>query len=183
MAAKTRLKREEWLAQALETLAREGNAKLRIDAICRALGVTKGSFYWHFRDRSDFQRSIIEYWSTEFTEDLIEKISEFGEDAKDRLLQLMELLLDKDYAKYDVSVRAWAAQEPQLADLVRQADEQRLAFVGSLFAEMGFSGAELEMRTRLFVVYHSLEGSLFKREEPDQRYELMKRRHALLTRP
>ncbi len=50
-------------------------------------------------------------------------------------------------------------------------------------SDMGFSGAELEMRTRLFVVYHSMDLGLFDREEEDERYELIKRHHALPTRP
>ena len=136
-----RLSREEWLSQALEILAREGNAKLRVDAICKALGVTKGSFYWHFRDRRDFLRSLIEYWSTAFTTVGIDAIQGLQGDARERLFGLMKLLHDAGYPRHDVSVRALAAQEPELAEIVRNVDRQRLAYVRSLFAEMGFSGA------------------------------------------
>lgn len=178
-----RLSREEWLSQALDILTREGNAKLRVDAICKALGVTKGSFYWHFRDRMDFLRSLIEYWSTAFTTVAIERLRRLEGDARDRLLGLMKLLHEVGYPRHDLSVRALAAQEPELAELVRRTDRQRLAFVRSLFAEMGFSGAELEMRTRLFVVYQSLELGFFDNVSEERYQEMMKRRHALLTRP
>lgn len=183
VAAKPRLTREEWLARALELLARRGNAKLRVDAICNALGVTKGSFYWHFRDREDFQHNLVEYWRTNFTSRPIEALRTLKSDARDRLWSLMTALHEQGYPRYDVSVRAWAAQDPHLAELVRKVDDERLDFVRSLFAEMGFSGADLEMRTRLFVVYHSMEPGLFEKEPEAQHLDLMKRRHALLTRP
>ena len=57
-----RLSKEEWLARALEVLGKKGAGELTIESLARHLGVTKGSFYWHFRDRADFFRQLIEYW-------------------------------------------------------------------------------------------------------------------------
>lgn len=62
-----RLTREEWLAKALEVLARKGVAGMRIDALSKALGVTKGSFYWHFKNRDDFTKNLLDYWMSAFT--------------------------------------------------------------------------------------------------------------------
>ena len=93
----------------------------------------------------------------------------------------MELLFEKGFARYDVPIRAWAAQEPAVARRVRRADQQRLRFVGSLFAEMGFTGVELEVRTTTFVIFHSMElqtgGSMKTRRR------LLRARHAFFTRP
>ncbi len=52
------LSRKEWLEKALSIVSREGAAKLRINNLVAEVGVTKGSFYWHFKDREDFVRSL-----------------------------------------------------------------------------------------------------------------------------
>ena len=69
-----RLSKEEWLARALEVLGRKGAGELTIESMARHLGVTKGSFYWHFKDRADFFRQLIEYWDEHFTQTVIVEI-------------------------------------------------------------------------------------------------------------
>ena len=178
-----KLSREKWLSRSLEVLSREGKAKLRIDALTQSLGVTKGSFYWHFRDRADFVKCLAEYWAKSSTDQVVDMLSPFKGDASDRLFRLMEHLIRKDFARYDLAMRAWAAQEPEVAKIVKKVDEQRYAFVRSQFAELGFKGQELEMRSRTFVVFHSLElGSSASGTKKD-RLRLLKRRHAFFTRP
>ena len=80
-----------------------------------------------------------------------------------------------------VPIRTWAAQEPAVARMLRRADRERLRFVGSLFAEIGFTGLELEMRTTTFVVFHSMEfptgGSMKTRRR------LLRARHASYAVP
>ena len=178
-----RLNREEWLSRALEILSGEGKAKLRIDLLTKSLGVTKGSFYWHFRDRADFVKSLAEYWAKYSTDQVIEEVNQSQDTASDRLLKLMDFLCRKDFGKYDVSMRAWAAQEPEVARIVKKVDKQRYAFVRSIFVELGFKGQELEMRTRTFVVFHSLELGSFARGTKKERLKLLKLRHAFFTRP
>ncbi len=178
-----RLNREEWLSRALEVLSKEGKAKLRIELITKSLGVTKGSFYWHFKDRADFVKSLAEFWAKYSTDQVIKEINQSRGAANDRLLNLMDFLCRKDFGKYDVSMRAWAAQEPEVARIVKKVDEQRFTFVRSLFVELGFKGQELEMRTRTFVVFHSLELGSFARGTKKERLKLLKRRHAFFTRP
>jgi hypothetical protein len=65
--------------------------------------------------------------------------------------------------------------------MVKKVDDYRLDYVRSLFAEIGLKGDDLEMRTRTFVVYHSLESGLFSRISQKQQLKLIKLRHALLT--
>jgi AcrR family transcriptional regulator len=176
-----RLTREQWLATALEVVARQGGANLRIRDLVAQLGVSTGSFYWHFKGRDDFVASLVDYWEKAFTSRVVVEMEDFEGDASQRLLKLMELLLEKGFARYDVPIRAWAAQEPAVARMLRKADRQRLRFVGSLFAEMGFTGVELETRTSTFVVFHSMEflngGSMKSRRR------LLRARHAFFTRP
>ena len=76
---KTRLNRKEWLAQAITVLSQDGQARLRIDRLCEQLGVTKGSFYAHFRNRADFVEKILKYWSEEFTKSVNATLDEMKE--------------------------------------------------------------------------------------------------------
>ncbi len=178
-----RLTRNEWLSRALDVLSKEGNAKLRIDILTKNLGVTKGSFYWHFKNRADFVKCLAEYWAKYSTVQVIEEINQSQDTASDNLLRLMDFLCRKDYGKYDISMRAWATQEPEVARIVKKVDKQRFTFVRSMFAELGFKGQELEMRTRTFVVFHSLELGSFARGTKKERLKLLKLRHAFFTRP
>jgi len=178
-----RLSREEWLLLALEALAKEGQAMLRVDRLSKKLGVTKGSFYWHFKGRDDFVMALPDYWSTEFTKRVVKEIDRVKGDAEHRLFELMKLLNKEKLVRYDVAVRGWASQEPKVAKVVKKVDEQRLSYIRSIFADMGFRGRQLEMRTRIFVVFHSMELGLFDRGTEEKRYKLLKLRHKFFTRP
>ncbi len=170
----TRLSRDEWLARALGILATEGQAKLRVEAICAALGVTKGSFYWHFKDRDDFVCGLTRYWSDQFTDPVIAQVAQSANDAGERLKVLLYAVSDGGFARYDVSIRAWAAQDPDLvAAMVRHVDERRLAFVGSIFAELGFEGDEIGMRARACIAYLSFESSFLVKSTDDDRHNML----------
>jgi AcrR family transcriptional regulator len=178
-----RLTREQWLSTALEVVARQGGAKLRIRDLVGRLGVSTGSFYWHFRGRDDFVASLVDYWGKEFTSRVAEHVANVEGDARQRLLELMEYLLEHDVPRYDVAFRAWAAQDPAVARRVRRVDQQRLRVVRSLFEEMGFSGTELEMRTSTFVVFHSLELGFLTRASKKERRRYLRARHSFFTKP
>ncbi|QLH39126.1 MAG: TetR/AcrR family transcriptional regulator [Defluviicoccus sp.] len=170
----TRLSRDQWLAQALDILATEGQAKLRIEAICKALGVTKGSFYWHFKDRDDFVRSLVLFWSEQFTDPVMSRVSQSADDAGERLRSLLRVVSEGGYARYEVSIRAWAAQDPHLvAVIVRDVDARRLAFVASLFTELGFAGPQADMRARASIAFLSFEAAILVKS-PDEDRSVMR---------
>ena len=142
-----RLTREVWLEKALEVLRHEGNAGLRIDHFTHLLGVTKGSFYWHFKDRSDFRNAILDYWDQIYTKRVTAKAEAGGGDAGERLRRAIELVTREDLSGYDEPIDGWAAHEPDIAARVRKVYKFRYNYIRSLFAEMGFKGADLETRT------------------------------------
>jgi AcrR family transcriptional regulator len=176
-----RLGREDWLAHALEAIAKEGGGVLTIEKLVARLGVSRGSFYWHFRDRADFVRQLVDYWAELFTREVSREVADAREDAEEGLLRLAELIVSRRLARYDIAVRAWALHDPVAARGVRKVDEYRLQIVRSLFEEMGFAGEELETRARTFVVYYSLELGLFSRMSRKDQLAQVRRRHRLLT--
>jgi len=150
---KERLSRQVWLQRALELLSREGESRLRIDAICKALGVTKGSFYWHFKSRGDFIQSMLEYWAEIYNKRVARTAEERGGKALHRLRYVFDLVLKENLSKYDVAFDAWAAREPGIAGLVQKVYKLRRDYVGSLFRELGFRGIDLETRTVSFLSF------------------------------
>lgn len=180
---KKKLTRAKWLEIALEILIKEGNAKLRIDHLVQCLGVTKGSFYWHFKDRDDFIISLVEHWAKVSTLVVVEHIKQVQGSAEERLLELMQFIVINDLTRYDIAVRAWALMEPQVAHIVKKTDKRRLDYIRNLFAEMGFEEKEVEMRARTLVTFHAMEHGLLVKKTEGERLELLQLRHAMLTRP
>ena len=182
MATKKNLTKKKWLELALDILVIEGNTNLRIDHLVQCMGVTKGSFYWHFKDRAEFIRNLLEYWAEVSTEVVVEHMSEIQGSAEVRLFELMRFITRKDLTRYDIAIRAWALMEPQVAYIVKNTDEQRISFIQNLFQEMGFEGQEMEMRANTLVTVHAMEHGLLIKRTTEERLEMLKLHHEMLTR-
>ena len=182
LATKKNLTKKKWLELALDILVIEGNTNLRIDHLVQCMGVTKGSFYWHFKDRAEFIRNLLEYWAEVSTEVVVEHMSEIQGSAEVRLFELMRFITRKDLTRYDIAIRAWALMEPQVAYIVKNTDEQRISFIQNLFQEMGFEGQEMEMRANTLVTVHAMEHGLLIKRTTEERLEMVKLHHEMLTR-
>ena len=176
------MNREEWLMAALEEVSRKGGAKLRIHRLVKSLGVTKGSFYWHFKNREDFVHSLVAFWAEHTTGQVMKRTDQVQGNAQERLLGVMKIIFTEGLDKFELPMRAWAAEEPQVAPIIREVEARRLAYIRALFAEMGFQGQDLEMRTRLFICYACGEHVFFTRENPATQQQTIIAVHALLTR-
>ncbi len=176
-----RLSRADWGEAALEVLYSEGIGRVSIVRIARDLGVTSGSFYWHFKDRNDLLRSLLDFWVHSQTEAFFEKVEQFEGTPAERLLKLMEMLTLGEEGRYEVAIRAWAGFDDMAAEVVRGTDKRRIEFLRSIFHELGFKGNEAEMRARLFVYSQLAEPSILWREPKSKRKEILRLRHKLLT--
>jgi len=174
--------KNNWLALALEVLAEEGRANIEIDYLAKKLGVTKGSFYAHFSTRRDFVASVAFYWANTLTSTVLDNLSKTDKKGEEQLLLLMQTIKEYKLDKYDSVMRAWALDEPLVAEQVETVDKVRFEYIKSVFAEMGFTGDELETRSMIFQVYHSLsiamQGSFFQKN----RFKHEKLRHQFFTR-
>jgi len=176
-----RLSRETWLAKALDVLA-EKPEHLRIDELAERLGVSKGSFYWHFENRSDFIWAMAEFWRDRSTVNIAEALARIRSSAEDRLYTLMTQLLEERAGQYDLALRAWARHEPSILPVIREVDEIRHSRVEGLFLEMGFDSAEARMRTRVFVTFHALEEAMTAQLSRKKALAELELRHAFFIR-
>ncbi len=177
-----RLSRDDFLARALEVLSTEGESKLRIDRLVEAIGVTKGSFYWHFENRADFVHSLAEYWEHWSTDSVIEELDGAADDPKTVLLKIHEIVSRDDLVRYDLVMRAWATHEPEVARIVKSVDRTRFEFVRRQFQRLGYRGRELDVRTRAFVVTASLWPVINRDESRKLRLKRLRAVLDLLTR-
>ncbi len=170
----------KWLSHALDVLAAEGVQGVRIERLARDLGIAKAGFYWHFRDRNDLLQGILDYWALEFTAVVTKDTNLHEVAAERRLYGAMIRILEDDLAKYDLAIRDWAMRDDNAAETLQIVTQSRLDFAREVFSELGFRGRQLEMRTRLFVCYHSWETAMFGDLSMDERRKMLRLRHKLL---
>ena len=130
----------------------------------------------------DLFTQLLDYWMHEYTEVVIGKIQHSHLDTKQKLLGVMEMIEEYDLAKYDLAIVNWAKNDLHAEAAVGNVYKMRLDFIRSIFTEFGFVADETEMRTRLFVCYHSWQNSIYKDLDPQKKAQLRKRQLALLTR-
>lgn len=136
--ATRRLAPEDWIHAAMEGLLKQGAKGLRIAYLARELGVTPGSFYWHFRDRDEFRDRVLQHWMNQMIVRAARLAGRAGKGAA-QLRTLPDILVDRRLPDYDAAMRTWALTEPAVADAVARADAMRIRRVGGMFEEAGFS--------------------------------------------
>lgn len=171
----------QWLGAALEAFAKGGLSAVQIEDLARSLGIAKSGFYWHFTGRPDLLHEMLDYWVNELTEVVTSNEELLNLEPKHRMLTIAEMVLERELGRYDMAFRQWALQDEEVARVVKKVNDIRLGFLRKAFSELGFTGDDLEVRTMLFVCYHTWELSMF-REIPRKRLRaLISKRLDLLT--
>jgi AcrR family transcriptional regulator len=162
-ASVSKLGRAEWIEAGLTVLAESGVEAVRVEPLAKRMQVTKGSFYWHFKDRQDWLMAIVAQWVEIDTNQIIEQVNQINADPQTKLLELFELTIADDElnpsladGSIENAIRAWAMTDPQMASVLQQVDRRRLEYTKNLFLEIGFSEPEALVRARL--AYYSLVG-------------------------
>jgi len=171
----------EWLAAGLKALSEQGVASLTIEGLAKTLGIAKAGFYWHFKNRDDLLRQMLDYWTHEVTEIISQNPEVIALEPVSRLTTTAEMILDYDLTRFEIAIRQWALQDQYAARAVKQVNRKRLDFIRSALSELGFTGDDLEMRTMLFVCYQTWESTMFREISRKRRRELITKRVELLT--
>lgn len=151
--ARQQLDREAWLAGALELLREGGVDAIRVEPLAVRLGVTKGSFYWHFRNRQDLLASLPPFWAERQTGPVLATGMAASGGPVAKLRAVAEYLGREDPDRYDNAMRAWAQFDETVAETVRAIDRRRLAFAMDLFETAGLTPDDAEIRARLFYFF------------------------------
>ena len=151
MSAPTRTPRNSWIEEGLRALAAGGPDAVRIELLARALGVTRGGFYWHFGDRRALLEEILDTWERVSVDEVIERVESEGGDAKAKLRRLSAIAASSDEPlRIDLAVRDWARREQTVAKRLRRVDNRRMDYMRSLFGAFCPDKDDVEARCMLF---------------------------------
>ena len=164
-AGRTALTPEVWIEAATEVLVDQGIDHVRVDVLAQRLDVTRGSFYWHFRDRDDLLARVLQAWRERNTEQLTLRLRRADTDPAVRLRDLMSLpqrgRSAVRAARIELAIRAWARRDPTARQAVDEADASRMAYQVQVFTELGFTPDEA--RHRAFLLYgHQIAEALLQ---------------------
>jgi AcrR family transcriptional regulator len=178
---KKRVSKGEWLDAALDILTHEGIEGVRVEILADRLGISKSGFYWHFSDRDDLYRQLLEAWEHEMTAVITENPEINQGPVAKRLEKIMRTITDYELGQAEASIFVWSQRDARVRKVMNRVNKERLGFLRALFEELGFEGDELDMRTQLFAVYAANEYSFLHHLPKSKRNRLLKRRIRLLT--
>jgi len=141
------LSTKDWLDQGLKALAASGFTALKAEPLAKAMGVSRGSFYWHFADIAAYHAAILKHWRDIAAEQIIadvERASQGG-NGLERLLRRVfgeRLVLEQ-------AVRGWATLEPVARVAVQAIDRRRLSYVESLLQQSGLPADVARARAQI----------------------------------
>ena len=174
------LTREDWIRGALELLSTAGVEGVKIVRLAERLGVTSGSFYWHFKNRRELLDALLDYWAREMTDAAIEAAKRVEGPPKERIWQLMNQVMDDGLARFDLAIWHWAQSDAAAKTAFQRSVANRFEFAIWMFREAGFSKSQAEARGRLMVVYMMGESTLIP-DAPGKRKELLGLKYEILT--
>lgn len=150
---------------ALDRLLDEGADNVKVERLAHDLGVTKGSFYWHFKDRSDLLWQIAAFWEERQRKYLQSLIDTNHQTPEERLKALFDFIEIKDN-RHDIAMRLWARSADWVDDQVAEIDRLRLEYCESIFHDMGFNENAARLRAHL-VYYYQVAEQTVSFKEPD----------------
>lgn len=152
-----RLSSNDWLDAGLKALAKSGFTALKADTLAKSLGVSRGSFYWHFPDVAAFHAAILRRWREVALENIIEAV-ESG--PNDRLRALFSRAFQAD-SRLETAVRAWATADAQAKAVVEAVEAERLRYLQRLLIAAGVEARLASIRARIInwtYLGHALSG-------------------------
>ena len=173
---------EDWLKLALDTLDNEGIHKVNVEYLARQLKVTKGSFYWHFKNRETLLKEMLNYWTETLTTDVIQRSRQNSKDAKETLFKLMTIITEEKVGRYEAAIRIWAMHDEMANASLHKIDAQRLKYITSVFTDIGFTKADAELRARMMLYYQVAEQVIFLSDSKEKRKKLLQQHFTFLTR-
>src|SRR5690554_2132307 len=147
MEKRPRLTRSDWLLAGFRALTEEGAAALKAEPMARRLGTTKGSFYWHFADVPDFHREMLAFWSETATSHIPDALAD-QPTAVARLRRLGQIIAGRGHPTLgdlpvEPAIRAWARENPLVADRLAGVDSARVKHLADLLSEVGITNPEM----------------------------------------
>ncbi|MFF0423331.1 TetR/AcrR family transcriptional regulator [Streptomyces sp. NPDC004520] len=146
-----RTPRERWVEEGLTVLADGGPDAVRVEALAKRLGVTKGGFYGYFADRDALLAAMLDTWEREATDQVIERVRRDGDGDPRALITLAGMLtFSGDRLRpIDLAVRDWARRDEDVAARLRRVDNRRMELLREMIGTFCADPDEVEARSLL----------------------------------
>jgi AcrR family transcriptional regulator len=146
----TRTPRDRWIEQGLQALAAGGPDAVRVEALAKELGVTKGGFYGSFADRNALLEAMLDTWERESTDEVLDRVEREGGDPRTRIQRAGVLTFSSDrLLPIDLAVRDWARRDEAVAERLRRVDDRRMALLREMIGTFCPDADEVEARSLL----------------------------------
>jgi AcrR family transcriptional regulator len=146
MAPPTRTPRAAWIEAGAAALAGGGPDAVRIEPLAKSLGVTRGGFYGHFKDRDALLVAILDTWERAATDEVQEQVERRGGDARTKIRRAGALTFSKRLLPLELAIRDWSRRDPAVAERLRGVDNRRMEYLRSLFGTLCADPDEVEAR-------------------------------------
>ena len=148
--APARTPRSAWVDEGLRALAAGGPEAVRVEALAKALGVTKGGFYWYFDDRSALLDELVGAWERISVDEVIDRVESEPGDEREKLGRLFAIAAaGTRLLRIDLAVRDWSRHDRRVAARLRRVDNRRMDYMRSLFGAICEDPDEVEVRCAL----------------------------------
>ncbi|MET9804867.1 helix-turn-helix domain-containing protein [Streptomyces sp. NPDC006368] len=142
-----RTPRDRWVEEGLRALAEGGPDAVRVEALAKRLGVTKGGFYGYFADRDALLDAMLDSWERESTDEVIDRVEREGGDPKTKIQRAGMLTFSSDrLLRIDLAVRDWARRDEAVAERLRRVDNRRMALLREMIGTFCSDPDEVEAR-------------------------------------
>jgi AcrR family transcriptional regulator len=146
----TRTPRDRWIEEGLQALAAGGPDAVRVEALAKKLGVTKGGFYGSFADRDALLEAMLDAWERESTDEVIDRIEREGGDPRTKIQRAGVLTFSSDrLLPIDLAIRDWARRDEAVAERLRRVDNRRMALLREMIGTFCSDADEVEARSLL----------------------------------
>ncbi len=150
-----KIKREAWIHEAFSALADAGVEGIKVESLAKRLKVTKGGFYWHFKNRNELLDELLQHWQQGRVDTISQQVDS-DKPATEILSYLLDIYTDQTNPRgkaIELAVRDWARNSEQVGTIVKAVDKVRLEAVAGLFLRLGLNSGEAFSRAYLFYSY------------------------------
>ncbi|MFH8565689.1 TetR/AcrR family transcriptional regulator [Streptomyces sp. NPDC017988] len=145
-----RTPREKWVEEGLRALAAGGPDAVRVEALAKALGVTKGGFYGYFANRRALLDAMLDAWERECVDDVLDRVEREGGDPREKVRLAGRLTFSGDrLLPIDLAVRDWARRDEAVAERLRRVDNRRMQLARDAISTFCSDPDEVEARSLL----------------------------------
>ncbi len=177
---KPTLHRDAWLKKALDVLFSHGISSVKVEILARELAVTKGSFYWHFKNRDELLHQVVDWWRDNQKTFITRLDVTHITDAPNLIKSVIDFTHHTDDSRHDVAMREFARFDRYAAEAVAEIDRRRIEYLYELFKAAHFEPAEALLRAQALYFYQVGEYTTSLTMDAELRDELAERRFRLL---